>query len=387
MHSRVAIGARAQLYMNVTTALEHTNTEYIGTIGVGTAQDGKGPQFEARVVFDTGSTNLWVASVLCKADPCSPERAAHFYDPGQSKTQELFTGEENDLKVVFGTGELRGPIHVDTYRVGQLVVEKQPFAMIREMKGDVFSTSPFEGILGLGFRSMSFGGIEPFFERVIAQKLLTHNEFAFYINVDKTAPSALLWGGIDKDLYEGPIRMFPVVQPHYWAVELLDLRLGNTSLKKIRESLPVTRLIFDTGTKFFTAPPQLYAELKSRFPPAPCERFDDHPPLTYVLRSADGDIFDLEISPTTYLIAARGICHLAFRPHDVKPEFGPAMLLGELFMRHFFTVFSRGDGSPNMARVGVAPARLGAVPKAQPNSQASFLQVFGSARYGNASHD
>lgn len=33
--------------------------------------------------------------------------------------------------------------------------------------GDVFSSFPFEGILGLAFPSLSFGGIEPFFERVI----------------------------------------------------------------------------------------------------------------------------------------------------------------------------------------------------------------------------
>ncbi|CAK0816460.1 unnamed protein product [Prorocentrum cordatum] len=64
----------------------------------------------------------------------------------------------------------------------------------------------------LAVQSLSFGGIEPFFERVIQQKLLEHNEFAFYLNVDSTKPSALLWGGIDQSLYEGPLRMFPVVQ-------------------------------------------------------------------------------------------------------------------------------------------------------------------------------
>ncbi|CAE7563941.1 PGA, partial [Symbiodinium sp. CCMP2456] len=47
------------------TPLEDMSSEYTGAIGVGTAADG-GPQFKAHVVFDTGSTNLWVASVLCK---------------------------------------------------------------------------------------------------------------------------------------------------------------------------------------------------------------------------------------------------------------------------------------------------------------------------------
>merc|ERR1719191_2590566 len=160
-------------------------------------------------------------------------------------------GENGDIDIMFGTGELRGPLHVDTYRVGPMVVKRMAFAMIREMNGDVFSSFPFEGILGLGFKSLSFGGIKPFFERVIDQKLLSNNEFAFFMNVDSHEPSALLWGGIDKDLYNGPIRMFPVVQPHYWSLELIDFKLGDKSFSTVGMSgQKVTRLIVDSGTTY-----------------------------------------------------------------------------------------------------------------------------------------
>merc|ERR1719502_1375397 len=128
-----------------------------------------------------------------------------------------------------------------------MVSKRQPFAMIREMNGDVFSSFPFEGILGLGFPSLSFGGITPFFDHVIQQKLLKHNEFAFFMNVDSDKPSALLWGGIDKSLYHGKIRMFPVVQAHYWSLELVDVKVGDTSVKDIgMRGDPVKRLIVDT---------------------------------------------------------------------------------------------------------------------------------------------
>ncbi|CAK0847068.1 unnamed protein product, partial [Prorocentrum cordatum] len=143
--------------MEISTKLEDMTSEYIGTIGVGTAADG-GPQFEARVVFDTGSTNLWVASVLCHTYPCPAENENKFYDPKKSTTQEAFTGTDltrdpgADIDIMFGTGELRGPLHVDTYRVGPLRVKQQPFAMIREMNGEVFAAFPFEGILGLAFK-------------------------------------------------------------------------------------------------------------------------------------------------------------------------------------------------------------------------------------------
>lgn len=361
---QVTIDAHSEHLMNITTSLEDMKTEYVGSIGVGTTEEGEA-QFEARVVFDTGSTNLWVASVLCRDSPCDTPRALDFYDPSKSISQEPFPGEDGDIDIMFGTGELRGPLHVDTYRVGPLVVKSQPFAMIREMNGDVFSSFPFEGILGLGFKSLSFGGIQPFFERVIEQKLLQNNEFAFFFNVDSSQPSALLWGGIDKDLYHGPIRMFPVVQPHYWALELIDFKLGNTSMRHVgMGDEPVQRLIVDSGTTYFTAPEGLHDQIVDQIPEAPCEQVNDYPPLTYVLRGVDGQTYELVVSQETYMIGGYSdTCRPAFMALDVNEQYGPAMILGEVFMRHFFTVFSRGDGNPENAKLGFAPAKIGAMPK------------------------
>lgn len=378
---QVAIGVKSQRMLNVTTKLEDMTSEYTGTIGVGTAQDG-GPLFEARVVFDTGSTNLWVASVLCKRFPCTSARARSFYDPDKSKTQERYPAGgaglgTRDIDITFGTGELRGPLHVDTYRVGPMIVSKQPFAMIREMSGDVFSSFPFEGILGLAFRSLSFGGIEPFFERVISLSLLKHNEFAFYLNADSGRPSALLWGGIDKDLYEGSIRMFPVVQPHYWALELVDFRLGDHSLSTAAGGWahPLNRLIVDSGTTYFTVPSTIFSRIVAAVPEAPCSEVSKYPPLTYVLRDAQNDTYGLVISQQTYMIADDfDNCRPAFMRLDVNSRYGPAVILGEVFMRHYFTVFSRGDGSDGQARVGFARAKLGVVPKAG-SQRPSFLRT------------
>lgn len=57
-------------------------------------------------------------------------------------------------------------------------------------------------------------------------------------------------------------------------------------------------------------------------------------------------------------------CRPAFMELDInKKTVGPSMILGEVFMRHFFTVFSRGDGNLDQARVGFAHAKIGATPK------------------------
>jgi len=367
---------RDQSLINITTELKDMVSEYTGFIGVGTAKDG-GPQFQARVVFDTGSTNLWVASVLCETLPCSAaERRSLYYDPDKSVTQETFddTKGGRDIDIMFGTGELRGPLHVDTYMVGPMVVKKQPFAMIREMNGDVFSSFPFEGILGLGFRSLSWGGLEPFFERVIDQKLLNRNEFAFFLNSNSALPSAVLWGGVDKALFEGPIRMFPVVQPHYWALELVDFRLGDKSLVHNEgEGMRPRRVIVDTGTTYFTMPSWLRMKLQGHLPEASCEQVLTYQPLVYVLRSSDNETFELKITQNTYMVGNGDHCSLAFMELDIPNKYGPAMILGEVFMRHFFTVFDRGSGHVSEAKVGFAPAKADAVPQVSPK-EASFLQ-------------
>lgn len=365
----------------LTTPLEDMSSEYTGIIGVGTADDG-GAEFEARVVFDTGSTNLWIASVLCKASPCDRNGSDKFYDPAKSSTSQAFLEDgmesDSDIDIVFGTGELKGPLHIDTYRVGPMAVEKQPFAMIREMTGDVFSSFPFEGILGLAFPSLSFGGIEPFFERVIKAKLLKSNEFSFYLNTDSNRPSALLWGGVDKDLFEGSIVMFPVVKPHYWSLELVDFRINGKSLKAhVSPESKAKYVLVDSGTTYFTAPSEMFYSIMKHFPEAPCSDVEDYPPIQYVLRSAHNQTFTLEVSQETYMVMDEyDSCRPAFMKLDIKRKsYGPAMILGEVFMRHFFTVFSRGNGSLEQAKVGFARAKVGAEPKVSGKmEQASYLQ-------------
>lgn len=373
-HVEVEVGVHNEHLFNMTTPLEDMVSEYTGVIGVGTAADG-GPQFKARVVFDTGSTNLWVASVLCREFPCNG-KSELFYDPSKSRTEAPWKGTSarGDIDIMFGTGELKGPLHVDTYRVGPMALPEQPFAMIREMNGDVFSAFPFEGILGLAFPSLSFAGIEPFFERVIKSKLLENNEFAFFLNKDSTRPSAILWGGVDKALYEGPIVMFPVVKPHYWALELVDFKIdGKSMLQQNTERKTLLRdsgktedpryVIVDSGTTYYTAPTGLYGTIRNRLPTADCATASSYPMITYVLRSPQNELFELKVSQEMYMVEHdSGFCKPAFMKLDVKKQFGPAMILGEVFMRYFFTVFSRGSGALSEAKIGFAKAKREAEP-------------------------
>lgn len=142
-------------------------------------------QSTVNVVFDSGSTNVWVASDLCRTSPCTnPDR--HRYSHSLSETFKD-SDRNRDLDIEFGTGELRGTQGIDDFHLHPFTVKQQTFGMIAEEVGDAFQSIPFEGILGLAFPSMSANGVTPFFDNVIDQKVLKKNEFSFYFNVDEAS--------------------------------------------------------------------------------------------------------------------------------------------------------------------------------------------------------
>jgi pepsin A len=394
----------------VVTRLSSLMSQYVGPIGVGTKMPCTNcpPQEQSKVwvVYDTGSTNIWIASDLCKSGPCTME-GRHRYDHTDSLTY-MNPADQLSLDVHFGTGELKGPHGIDHFRVGPFTVPNQTFALIEEQTGQVFHDVPFEGILGLAFPSMSANHVKPFFDTVIDSKALEHNEFAFYFqkgdNAGLRAGNALFWGGVDKAFYDGKIEYFPVTDPYYWAVGLHSFQVGDKVLlgdqgveasvehvngssfgegfkasygtrtqqrKHMRgggsrgaaQTMP--KAIVDTGTTYFTACHELYGQITELLPTARCADInaESHPPITYKLQNAAGTVSAFKFTYKEYMTKSGegddAQCHLAFMPIDVPEQHGPGMVLGEVFMRMLYTVFDRGDGKGSSAKVGFATAKHG----------------------------
>jgi pepsin A len=334
------------------------DSQYVGPIGVGSINGN--PEAEINVVFDTGSTNLWISSSLCQMDVCNGRNK---FNP---KRSESFTEKSGPrLDITFGTGELRGPEGTDVFSVGPYKVQNQTFALIEDEIGSIFRQLEFEGILGLGFPSLAAEGHLPFFDNVMAQNVLNgRNEFSFYFTKLPIQASAVFFGGVDDRFYTGEIKMFPVVQEHYWSLYLEDFLIGNTSYAVIPKEAyrnagkRVDRLIADTGTTYFTAPPGLADLILRKLPGTNCNTISDYPDITYKLVDQNGAPFDLKVEPSVYMVSSGGSwCEPAFMEIPVPDAYGPAFLLGEVFMRAWHTTFDRGDGSSGSAFVGFARAR------------------------------
>ncbi|CAK0898266.1 unnamed protein product, partial [Prorocentrum cordatum] len=137
---------------------------------------------------------------------------------------------EAQLHIEFGTGRIDGPQAVEDFHVGPFTVYNQTFGMIQVQDGKVFEEVPFEGILGLGFPSMSANGVTPFFDNVVKQKTLSKSEFSFYFSRESKAGNAVFWGGVDPAFYSEPIEYFHVDDPYYWSVPLLSFKIGNQTM-------------------------------------------------------------------------------------------------------------------------------------------------------------
>ena len=170
----------------------------------------------------------------------------------------------------------------------------------------------FDGILGLGFDTISVNHIVPPFYNMLNQSLLQSPVFSFRIGQSSEDAGEAVFGGIDHDAYLGVLHWVPVRRKAYWEVELEKVTLGNEDLE-----LEDTGAAIDTGTSLIVVPPivaemihiQIGAEkngLTGQYT-VDCSRVPDLPSFSLWF---GGKKFELK--GTEYVLDAGGICLSAF---------------------------------------------------------------------------
>lgn len=103
-------------------------------------------------------------------------------------------------------------------------------------------TGRFDGILGLGYDTISVNHITPPFYNLINQGLIDEPVFSFRVGSSEEDGGEAVFGGIDKDAYTGKITYVPVRRKAYWEVELEKVSFGDDVLE-----LENTGAAIDTG--------------------------------------------------------------------------------------------------------------------------------------------
>ncbi|KAL5339192.1 aspartic peptidase domain-containing protein [Aspergillus crustosus] len=315
------------------------NAQYFSEIELGT------PPQSFKVVLDTGSSNLWVPSSECGSIAC------YLHQKFDSSSSSTFKQNGSEFAIRYGSGSLSGFVSQDTLKIGDLKIEKQDFAEATSEPGLAFAFGRFDGILGLGFDSISVNGIVPPFYKAIEQGLLDEPVFAFYLGDanQEGDSSEATFGGIDKDHYEGELIKIPLRRKAYWEVDLDAIALGDEVA-----DLEDTGVILDTGTSLIALPSNLAEMINAQIGAKKgftgqysidCATRDSLPDLTFTLTG-----HNFTIGPYDYTLEVQGSCISAFMGMDFPEPVGPLAILGDAFLRKWYSVYDLGNSAVGLAK-------------------------------------
>jgi len=319
----------------------YEDIEYVGTVYIGTLP------VLFYVIYDTGSSNLWVPSVKCTDCTTSPGCCNHTrYDSSKSSS---YKAVGTPYVLPYGSGTVIGYISQDVATWGGLNIQGQQFGESIEEPGDIWAESPFDGILGMGYPVLSMpSGIVPPFDQLMAQKLVAQPVFSTYLSSQGRNTSVLVLGGIDDDYYTGSINYvgLSIIQPllGYWLITGTDIKSNGTSLG----ICPFCLLVVDTGTSIITGPPgyvePLIAAVGTVNPD--CSNRDKLPTISFTING-----IDMTLTPEFYVIftddgTGKMTCQLGIEEADIGLPF---WILGDPFLRQYYTIFDRGQNQVGFA--------------------------------------
>ncbi|XP_014648359.1 PREDICTED: pepsin-3-like isoform X2 [Ceratotherium simum simum] len=221
--------------------------EYFGTISIGT------PAQDFTVIFDTGSSNLWVPSVYCSSVACTNHNQ---FNPEDSSTYEA-TSES--VSIEYGTGSMTGILGYDTVTVGGIDDTNQIFGLSETEPGDNFYYAPFDGILGLGYPSISASDATPVFDNIWDQGLVSEDLFSVYLSSDDESGSVVIFGGIDSSYYTGSLHWVPVTEEGYWQITVDSITINGETIACSGSC----QAIVDTGTSLLAGPTSAIDNIQS----------------------------------------------------------------------------------------------------------------------------
>jgi saccharopepsin len=118
-----------------------------------------------KVILDTGSSNLWIPSSKCNSIAC------FLHSKYDSSSSSSYKQNGSDFEIRYGSGSLSGFVSSDTLDFAGMTIKNQLFAEATEEPGLAFAFGRFDGILGMGYDTISVNHITPPFYELINQKV------------------------------------------------------------------------------------------------------------------------------------------------------------------------------------------------------------------------
>eukprot|EP00010_Vexillifera_abyssalis_P007837 CAMPEP_0201544922 /NCGR_PEP_ID=MMETSP0173_2-20130828/1532_1 /ASSEMBLY_ACC=CAM_ASM_000268 /TAXON_ID=218659 /ORGANISM="Vexillifera sp., Strain DIVA3 564/2" /LENGTH=402 /DNA_ID=CAMNT_0047953207 /DNA_START=17 /DNA_END=1225 /DNA_ORIENTATION=+ len=327
--------------------IDYQDAQYYGQIMLGT------PPQPFTVIFDTGSSNLWVPSSKC----ARTNVACRTHNTYNSTASSTYVANGTSFEIEYGTGSLEGFLSQDTLTIADLKVQRQTFAEAVKEPGITFVAARFDGILGLAFDSISVDHVTPVWYNIWSQGLVSQNLFSFWLSQNPGSPvgGELTLGGVDSSRFTGSFWDVPVFSDTYWAIKVQDFSLGGSSLGWCKNG-PCNAIV-DTGTSLIAGPSELIDPLNKQLGATifngegifeECPDFSKLPTFSVNLRGKE-----FPLTPKDYIlkITQRGQtqCLSGFVGLDLGGPDAGLVILGDVFLARYYSTWNFGENKVSFA--------------------------------------
>jgi hypothetical protein len=320
---------------------------------------GKPPQ-QFLAALDTGSGSLVIPAKDCHDMACEAHRRYDRFLSASAKdvlridsdAEEVVNWpprkDSDTMTVYFGSGKIFGRVVNDRVCIGAMTPPGQNlctelnFIVGETMTQEPFGLLPFDGILGLGLPALSpttkFNIMGEFAEK----EMLLHDRFAMWLAVPSDGEdSEITFGDFRTDRMTSHIIWTPVtnhpgetVRSGFWQVTMEDVAIANTALGQGSHQVAV-----DTGTSMIAGPSALIDTIESEIAlEKDCSNYKLLPTVGFVI---GGTILNLEKTDYVHIDMGKKECYSQFIKLDLPPPKGPITLLGDPFLKKYYSIFDR----------------------------------------------
>jgi len=313
------------------------DSQYYGPITLGT------PPQDFTVIFDTGSSNLWVPSSECNYLSCK------MHDRYYSNESSTYVANGTSFAIEYGSGTCSGFLSADTLGIAGLNVVGQTFAQVTTEPGVSWIVAKFDGLLGLAFITISVDHVMPVWYNIMNQGLVSQAMFAFWLsnNTNSQVGGELTLGGVDSTRYTGDFTYANLTSETYWQFTVSDWQVNGESLKWCTGA-SLCQAIADSGTSLIVGPTKNMNALNTKLGAKITAAGEAEFPDCSVIRTLPN--VDIVISGKTFVLTpyqyvlqvssgGSTTCLSGFAGLDLPPDLGPQYILGDVFISAYYTVF------------------------------------------------
>jgi cathepsin D len=327
-------GSKSNQYLT-----DYEDAQYYGPITIGT------PPQSFTVLFDTGSSNLWVPSSKCTN--CNPSHPKY-----QSSASSTYQPNGTAFSIQYVSGAVKGFLSEDVVGVAGLSVKNVTFAEVTSEPGIALQAAKFGGVFGMAYQSIAVDNVTPTFNDIVNQGLLAEPAFGFWLAAEPslfTHGGEITFGGVDNTRYTGDLFEVPLKAQQWWEIQVDGVYMGGSA------GGPIAGVV-DSGTSLLAMPKALAKAFNDQLgcmpdPLSPaecvfetCPDFSSLPNLVVNLNGRNftltGKDYVLEIKTLFASACVSGIMGL-----DLPPPNPPLIILGDVFMRVYYTKFDFGNNA------------------------------------------